>query len=133
MVWEYFVKSRNVKDYREMLMDSLYHPPRIAIDMKRTGDERLALVHRFEGKPLLAEYIANTMLGIEYLWGGTVELETREVVAVKQPTGTPVLPGLRAPSVDAPKPEEIKWRWVRYTMKERKLSKTIISKPTETS
>jgi stage V sporulation protein R len=130
MVWEYYVKSRNVGDYREMLMASLYHPPSIAIDEKRTQDDRLALVHRFEGKPLLAEYIANTMLGIEYLWGGTVELETREVVAVKRSAGASSVPHLPVSSVDAPKPEEIKWQWVRYTMKERKLSKTIISKPT---
>lgn len=75
-VWEYFVKSRRVSDYRQMLIDSLYHPPSISVDTKRSSDQQLRLVHHFEGKQLVREYIDNTMLGLEYLWGGPVHLET---------------------------------------------------------
>ncbi|WP_319522945.1 SpoVR family protein [uncultured Desulfosarcina sp.] len=126
MVWEYYVKSRNADDYREMLMDALYHPPCIEIDLNKTGDNGICLTHRFEGKPLLTEYIANTMLGIEYLWGGAVELETMEVVPTPQPQILPAIPGMPAPPTEAQKPREIKWQRVRYMMKDRKLSKKVI-------
>ena len=117
MVWEYYVKSRKAADYKEMLQDHLYHPPSIEI---RNRDNCLYLVHRFEGKPLLTEYISGTLLGIEYLWGGPVQLETSEVVSVSQ--GGRKYGG----SVPAEKPgdhHEIKWRRVVYTMKDRALSK----------
>ena len=123
MVWEYYVKSRNADDYREMLMDTMYHPPCIEIDTGKTGDNGIYLTHRFEGKPLLNEYIANTMLGIEYLWGGPVVLETMEVVPAPRTQTLPAIPGMPAPPAEAQKPREIKWKRVRYTMKDRKLSK----------
>ena len=126
MVWEYFVKSRKAEDYRDMLMASLYHPPKIEVDEEKTKDNALYLIHRFEGKPLLADYIPNTMLGIEYLWGGPVQLETMEVVSTPQSRRMPSLPGLASGAADPPKPKEIKWRRVLYTMKERKLSKNIL-------
>ena len=66
------------------------------------------------------------MLGIEYLWGGPVQLETMEVVATPQAPRLPTLPGLQAPPTDEPEPRELKWKRVRYTMKDRKLSKTIL-------
>ncbi|WP_155311813.1 SpoVR family protein [Desulfosarcina ovata] len=125
MVWEYYVKSRRVEDYREMLMASLYHPPHIEVDLKKTKENALYLIHHFEGKPLLADYIPNTMLGIEYLWGGPVQLETTEVMASPSTQRMPAIPGLAAKS-DAPKPRKLKWRRVLYTMKERKLSKNIL-------
>jgi stage V sporulation protein R len=126
MVWEYYVKSRSADDYREMLMASLYHPPHISVDMEKTKENALYLIHRFEGKPLVAEYIPNTMLGIEYLWGGPVELETMEVVATPQTPGMSAIPGLAAPQTDTPKPRELKWQRVLYTMKDRKLSRSVL-------
>ena len=126
MVWEYYVKSRSADDYREMLMASLYHPPHIEVDLEKTRDNALYLSHHFEGKPLLADYIPNTMLGIEYLWGGPVQLETMEVVTAPQVQRMPAMPGLTAATGDPPKPKEIKWRRVLYTMKDRKLSKNIL-------
>jgi stage V sporulation protein R len=78
------------------------------------------LVHHFEGKPLVKDYIANTMLGIEYLWGRKVKLETHEVLPH---TPTPSAPGS---SSDKPTPPEIKWRRIVYTMKDRKLTKQAI-------
>lgn len=123
MVWEYYVKSRSSKDYRKMVMDSLYHPPDIVIDMEKTRDNILYLVHRFEGKPLVKDFIANTMIGIEYLWGGPVKLETSEVVAAPATPMLPALPGMPTPKSDAPKKEKLNWKRVLYTMKDRKLSK----------
>ncbi|MFC1858771.1 SpoVR family protein [Thermodesulfobacteriota bacterium] len=123
MVWEYYVKSRNAEDFRRMIEDSLYHPPHIDIDPEKSADHTLYLFHHFEGKPLVQEFVFNTMLGIEYLWGGAVQLETSEVVSVSPaqtpsaPPGFPILPQEKAPE------PEIKWQRVLYTMKDHKLSK----------
>jgi stage V sporulation protein R len=122
-VWEYYIKSRNADDYRRMLLDILYHPPHIDIDPQKTNNGNLYLVHRFENKPLVKEYIANTMLGIEYLWGTPVQLETSEVVRVEAKQTPLPLPGLTPPVEREQKAREIKWQRVLYTMKNRKLSK----------
>jgi len=124
MVWEYYVKSRNAKDFRRMIEDSLYHPPYIDIDPEKNVDHTLYLVHHFEGKPLVKEFISNTMMGIEYLWGGPVQLETSEVVSV-----SPAQPQTASASTlrqEIPEEQEIKWQRVVYTMKDRKLSKKTI-------
>jgi stage V sporulation protein R len=106
-VYQYYVKSRKAEDYQTMLIESLYHPPLIFADTGKTTDERLYLVHKFEGKPLIHDFIENTMLGIEYLWGAPVHLETTELVA-KNEYG-----------------EDPEWepRKVIYIMKNRRLSK----------
>jgi stage V sporulation protein R len=126
MVWEYYVKSRGADDYRNMLMASLYHPPSIEVDLEKTKENALYLIHRFEGKPLVTDYIPNTMLGIEYLWGGPVQLETMEVAATQQAPRMPTLPGIPMPQTDAPKSRELKWQRVLYTMKDRKLSRNVL-------
>jgi stage V sporulation protein R len=126
MVWEYYVKSRSAHDYRAMIMASLYHPPHIEVDLDKAADGDLYLMHQFEGKPLLAEYIPNTMLGIEYLWGAPVHLETMEVAARPHEDRLPAVPGLPAAHTDIPKPRELKWQRVLYTMKDRKLSKKVL-------
>ena len=110
MVREYYVKSRNADDYREMLLGLLYHPPSITIDREKSKDGNLYLVHRFEEKPLVQEFIGNTMLGIEFLWGGPVQLETSEVVAVP------------ASEREEEKPP-VSWRRVLYSMENRELEK----------
>lgn len=125
-VWEYYVKSRAPEDYRRMLLDSLYHPPHLEIDTGKNVDHNLYLVHRFEGKPLVKEFIKNTMMGIEFLWGGQVQLETREPVSAspeekQYPVGFPLVP-----SGGETKETEVKWQRVLYTMKDRKLSKKTV-------
>jgi stage V sporulation protein R len=123
MVWEYFVKSRNAKDFRRMIEDALHHPPHIDIDHDKSVDNTLYLNHHFEGKPLVKEFISNTMMGIEYLWGGPVQLETSEVVSVlpTQPQSTSAASStLKQETLEE---HEIKWQRVVYTMKDRKLSK----------
>jgi len=125
MVWEYYVKSRNAQDFRRMLEDSLYHPPRIDIDLEKSVDDALYLVHHFEEKPLVKEFISNTMMGIEYLWEGPVHLETSEVVA-GSPAQTPSAFSGSAVQPETEAEQEIKWQRVVYTMKDRKLSKKTI-------
>ncbi|TYO98097.1 stage V sporulation protein R [Geothermobacter ehrlichii] len=109
MVWEYRVGSRRAEDYRRMLLDSLYHPPRIRIDASSSDNGTLKLVHVFEGRPLVQEYIHGTMIGIEYLWGGPVELETHEMAP--------------APPSRSGEPAEPKWIRVRYRMQQRQLKR----------
>ncbi|MCP4746367.1 MAG: SpoVR family protein [Desulfobacteraceae bacterium] len=121
MVWEYYVKSRKARDYRKMVMDSLYHPPYIVLDHEKSSkNNTLYLFHQFEGKPLLKEYISNTLLGMEFLWGGPVELETKEVKTLPLRGDRPHAPG-------KPRPKEMIWQHVVYSMKNRKLSRRIIA------
>jgi stage V sporulation protein R len=75
-VWEIYVKNRKAQDYKDMVLDQLYHPPYITY--AQMGNT-LHLNHHFEGKPLVKEYIYHTMVGAEYLWGGPVQLETSEI------------------------------------------------------
>lgn len=114
MVWEYYVKSRKASDYKAMMLENMYHPPYITVDVTKQNENSLYLYHHFEGKPLVNEYIANTMMGIEYLWGGPVQLETSEVVSA-EPKGE--MAG------SDPEELEITWRRVVYTMKDKQLSK----------
>ncbi len=104
-VYEYYVKSRRGKDYKQMLINSLYHPPRIVVDEELTEDENLYLVHQFEGKPLYRDFIYDTLVGIEFLWGDAVQLETTEV---------------QYSEYDEEEYDEVR---VLYTMKDRRLIK----------
>jgi stage V sporulation protein R len=110
MVWRWYVKSRNAGAYRQMIQKQLYHPPYVTVDPGRTKDGTLTLVHHFEEKPLVREFIANTLLGIEYLWGGPVVLETTEVEKVMEPADEGAEP-------------VVAWQPVRYTMRDRKLER----------
>ena len=126
MVWEYYVKSRKAEDYRQMLIDSLYHPPHIAIDMGKSSNNTLYLMHNFEEKPLVSEFITNTMLGIEYLWGGPVQLETSEIISRPSSQGQNSFPGSLTPMKEEDIEPEMKWQRVLYTMEKRKISKKTI-------
>ena len=111
MVWQYYVKSRDAREYRDMVLASLYHPPHIEIAPERGMGGALYLVHHFEGKQLVQEYIANTMIGIEFLWGGEVQLETSEA-AMEAPRGR-----------EGGEEPEITWQRVLYTMKDKTLKR----------
>ena len=126
MVWEYYVKSRKAGDYRQMLIDSLYHPPHIEVDEKKCDGHTLYLVHHFEEKPLVKEFIENTMMGIEYLWGGPVQLETSEVVSIPVHQNTGMTSSFPTPQKQEIKEQELKWERVLYTMENRKISKKVI-------
>ena len=115
MTWQYYVKSRKARDYRDMVLESLYHPPSMKFEVG--SNNYLHLNHLFEGKPLVRDYIAGTMLGIEFLWGSPVILETTEPVAAAAPTAA----GARA-KMEKP-PRQINWKKFRYTMKNRQLER----------
>jgi len=123
MVWEYYIKSRKARDYLKMIQDSLYHPPHITVNNDKSVKGELYLVHHFEGKPLINEFIANTMMGIEYLWGKGVKLETSEVVSPSPSPSDAAAGGSSSPLPDADSQTEFIWRRVVYTMENRKLSK----------
>jgi stage V sporulation protein R len=108
-VFQYYVKSRKAEDYKQMLIDSLYHPPYITVEQDKTSDENLYLKHHFEGKQLIQEFIGNTMIGIEFLWGAQVQLETTEILASKN------------------NPQDFTFRKVIYTLRDRKLYKKEIN------
>jgi stage V sporulation protein R len=118
MTWEYYVKSKKAKDYKEMITDSLYHPPSVSIAVD--DDKSLVLNHLFEGKPLYRDYIEGTLLGLEFLWGAKVSLFTHEAERVKRESGQS-----RPPMTERPE-GEIAWKKIRYTMKDRKMSRAVI-------
>jgi len=127
MVWQYYVKSRKLKDYRQMLLQSLYHPPHITVELEKAEDDGIFyLVHHFEEKPLVKEFIANTMLGIEYLWGRPVQLETSEAVSPPRNVQNTIASVLPQPKEEVTEEEEIKWERVLYTMENRKLSRKVL-------
>jgi stage V sporulation protein R len=109
MVWEYYVDSRKAEDYRQMVLDTLYHPPKVEIEESNMKDGCLYLNHLFEEKPLYSDFIPNTLLGIEFLWGKPVKLETTEVT-IKKIMGK----------------KEKQHRRVLYTMENKKISKKYI-------
>ena len=128
-VVEYYVKSRKADDYKKMVLETLYHPPTLKIQKDKSKEGSLYLSHFFEDKPLVEDYISNTLLGIEYLWGGPVNLETSEVAPAASSTSVfpMIIPGLPLPPmIDQPKEKKIKWRRVLYTMKNHFLSKRVL-------
>ncbi|MFA8451642.1 MAG: SpoVR family protein [Bacteroidales bacterium] len=104
---EYYVKSRRAQDYKKMLLDQLYHPPYISINEEKTNDNNIYLVHHFEGKQLVQEMIPDTLLGLEYLWGGQAQLETTQIVVIQDRN-----------------PQNVRYehRRVLYTMKDKKIN-----------
>lgn len=75
---EYYIKSKNGEEFRRLLNSVLYHPPYIAIREDRAKDGELYLDHIYEGRSLYPRYIPHVLVGIEYLWGKPVKLETTE-------------------------------------------------------
>ncbi|MFO7558958.1 MAG: SpoVR family protein [Desulfobacterales bacterium] len=125
--WQYYVKSRNAGKYRDMVTNSLYHPPHISIDQNKNDSNSLYLVHHFEGKPLVKAYIENTMIGIEHLWGGTIHLETTEPAAEAPSKWASTVPFMKSTSSrDAEPKTEINMQRVLYTMENRKLTRKIL-------
>lgn len=127
--WQYYVKSRSAHAYRDMVIDTLYHPPVIKVNVEKTNQGPLYLEHSFEGKPLKTDFIENTMMGIEYLWGRSVRLETSEPVKETTPQqryidfwSPPVPAGVSAGAPEKKK-EPVAWKRVLYVMENRKLLK----------
>lgn len=73
-----YIKSRNGKDFRNLLNRVLYHPPQIEIDEEKAGEGELYLNHIYEGRTLLTKHVPAVLMGLEFFWGGRVQLETTE-------------------------------------------------------
>ncbi|HBX49955.1 MAG: SpoVR family protein [Bacteroidetes bacterium RIFOXYA12_FULL_35_11] len=84
---EYYIKSRKAEDYKEMLINTMIHPVKISVDERKTNDKNLYLVHEFENRQIYKPYIPDTLIGIEYLWGAPVQLETIEIVRTQTKPG----------------------------------------------
>jgi stage V sporulation protein R len=78
----------------------------------------------FQG--LVREFIANTLLGIEYLWGKPVQLETSEIVRAEPAPSSTALPGMQMSLSEERKQQEMKWQRVIYTMQDRKLTREVL-------
>lgn len=118
MTWQYYVRSRKAIDYKQMVADSLYHPPRLEVTVAENNE--LVLNHVFEGKPLVRDFIQGVLLGVEYLWGDEVHLYTNDPIPVKA----------GKESEDGEKEEKpkrtISWKRFRYSMKNRALTRTLV-------
>lgn len=108
-IYVYYIKSRKAEDYKKMLLDSLYHPPKIEVVEGKTTEDNLYISHRFENKQLIQEFIGDTLVGTGYLWGGQVQLETTEIIRKKPAAGA--------------KKTEYQYHRVLYTIKDRKITK----------
>lgn len=116
MTWQYYVKSKKAEAYKEMVADSLYHPPTTLLSIDK--DNTLILNHVFEKKPLVRDFIEGTLMGLEFLWGDNVCLYTSEPVPIKnkptQATG------------DIPKSKNYKWRRFRYSLNDRRVFRELV-------
>ncbi len=117
-VMEIYVKSKKAEDYKKVLLDSLYHPPSIQVEEEKTNYSVLYLVHNFEGKQLVKDFIPNVMIGTEFLYGAKVQLETTEVVEEDEDGDL---------FNESENSDELKWQRVRYTIENKKISKEILS------
>src|SRR3989339_544161 len=106
---KYDLKTRKAEDYKKMLIGILPDPPHITVNLKKTNEESLYLKHHFEGKPLITQFIPNTMIGIEHIWGNAVLLDTTEVIMGQNDQGQFTMNNQ-----------------VRYKMKDKKIRKRLI-------
>lgn len=118
MTWQYYVRSRKAADYKQMVADSLYHPPRIEVTVGEGN--ALILNHVFEGKPLVREFIQAVLIGVEFLWGDEVHLYTSDPIAAKADKED------ESPQKKEKPKRTITWKRFRYTMKDRSLTKTLV-------
>jgi stage V sporulation protein R len=118
MTWQYYVRSRKAADYKEMVADSLYHPPRVEVNV--AANNELVLTHVFEGRPLVRDFIQGVLLGVSFLWGDGVHLYTHDPVPVK--AGREDESGEKE---EKPK-RTISWKRFRYSMQDKTLTRTLV-------
>ncbi len=126
VVWQAYIKSRDAEKYKEMLVKKLYHPPHITFGRTKKSDENvLYLLHHFEGKELIKEYIPMTMIGLEFLWGETVRLVTHEVNQESM-EGIMAEMDFNAIIDEDELRKMLKYDRVAYVIKDRKFGKEIV-------
>lgn len=123
LVVEVYIKSKNGKEYRKMLNDSLYHPPYILINQDKAEEGELYLDHVFEGRTLVTKYVPAVLRGLSYLAGGTAKLETTEFELDKEDS----LFLLQDPEY-RPKYQKLR---VLYTCTDQNVNMTVISRDEE--
>jgi stage V sporulation protein R len=108
-----------------MLIDQLYHPPSIEFYTLESG--ALHLNHEFEGKILYRDYIDNVLVGLEYLWGDKVILETTEFEKEeKDETDYDMYVKMMMGVDDEEESTEYKKVKVLYTCKDRKVKRLVM-------
>ena len=128
---QFYIKSRDALEYKQMIIDQLYHPPEVKIDFPKTSENTLYIAHKFEGKPLLRKFINMTMIGTEYLWGGNVKLETSEVDMdnfkdlIKKKKDEALAKTKQTIDLEEVL-SELKFNRVLYTMENKKLSREVM-------
>lgn len=76
---EFYIKSKNAKDFRQLLNKALYHPPHYVINPPgKSQKNELYIDHIYEGRTLVTKYIPAVLIGLSYFWGDEVKLETTE-------------------------------------------------------
>ena len=75
---EIYIKSKSGREYRKLLNRMLYHPPQIDFGSDKAKNGELYLDHVYEGRSLYTKYIKPVLIGLEFLWGHPVKLETTE-------------------------------------------------------
>lgn len=113
---EYFIKSRRVIDYRQMLKNVLYHPPYVEYSVDNDGT--LNLEHIFEGKQLLTQWIPAVLGGLVFFWKNDVRLETTEFEQEKGEKDIANMPWWHSFASIKPQETEKKLKQIRvlYTM-----------------
>lgn len=82
-VAEVYIKSKSGKEYRRLLNRALYHPPHVDFSGQKAKDGELYLDHSYEGRSLFKRYIKPVLIGLEFLWGKRVKLETTEYEVIQ--------------------------------------------------
>ena len=122
-VIEFYIKSRNGKDYRQMLNKYLYHPPYVIIDEAKAKPDGLYLNHVFEGRTLVTKYVEPVLRGLEFFWGRgkAVQLETTEFKMNKKDVMARLFGGRQ----DDTESEFKKFR-VLYTISDKNFTRTVL-------
>ena len=79
---EVYIKSKNGRKYRDLINQSLYHPPYIDYETESEGSA-LYLNHVYEGRSLRTRDISPVLIGLEFFSGKRVKLETTEYDEVR--------------------------------------------------
>lgn len=123
---EIYIKSRSGAEYRRLLNRMLYHPPQIDFSGRKAKSGELYLDHVYEGRSLYRKYIGPVLIGLEFLWGHPVKLETTEYEEIQPKNWWEVW---RNPNYQ-PKYKKIR---VLYTCEKRKATRVVISQTTTDS
>lgn len=116
---EIYIKSRSGKEYRRLLNQTLYHPPHINFSGLEPDEDQLYLNHVYEGRSLYTKYIRPVLVGLEFLWGKPVNLETTEYEEVEPENWWE-----RQRSRSGPKYKKIR---VLYGCKDREISRAVLT------